>query len=192
MEEADDDDESEQGGKRLRNTGGKAVERPHFAALSAQEASGGKVEFRRVPVPPHRYSPLRKDWMQIYTPIVEHLKLDVRMNPRNRSVEIKSSVHTEDIDTLQKAADFVRAYILGFDVVDAVALLRVEDLYVDTFQVTCVCCPALAALAHPCLPCAHSTPPRFSIACSHVARPRHTPRAHAANSRGACRLHARQ
>jgi len=124
------------GGKRLRATDGKAVKKPEFAALSAQEASGGKSEFRRIPVPPHRYTPLRKDWMRIYTPIVEHLKLDVRMNPRNRSVEIKTSQHTEDIDTLQKAADFVRAYLLGFEVADAVALLRVEDLFVDTFQVT--------------------------------------------------------
>ena len=107
---------------------------PEFAALDA--AAEGRVEYRKVRVPAHRYTPLRKDWMQIYTPIVEHLKLDVRMNPRNRSVEIKTSPHTEDIDYLQKAADFVRAYVLGFDVADAVALLRVEDLFVDTFQVT--------------------------------------------------------
>ena len=39
-------------------------------------------------------------------------------------------------DTLQKAADFLRAYFLGFEVSDAMALLRVEDLFVDTFQVT--------------------------------------------------------
>ena len=122
-------------GKRQKGGGGEAIIKPEFAALSAQEASGGKAEFRRIPVPPHRYTPLRKDWMRIYTPIVEHLKLDIRMNPRNRSVEIKTSAHTDDLDTLQKAADFVRAYLLGFDVADCVALLRVEDLFVDTFQV---------------------------------------------------------
>ena len=137
-DEGVEEEEGEEGGnagKRQRGASG-AVERPNFPALSAQEASGGKSEFRRIPVPPHRYTPLRKDWMRIYTPIVEHLKLDVRMNPRNRSVEIKTSKHTEDVDTLQKAADFVRAYLLGFEVADAVALLRVEDLFVDTFQVT--------------------------------------------------------
>lgn len=134
----EDDDGPQQpgGGKKLRGKGGAAVERPNFPALSSHEASGGKTEFRRVPVPPHRYTPLRNDWMQIYTPIVEHLKLDVRMNPRNRSVEIKTSKHTDDLDMLQKACDFVRAYLLGFELGDAVALLRVEDLYVDTFQVT--------------------------------------------------------
>jgi RNA-binding protein PNO1 len=135
-ESSDDETMGQQGGKKLRSSSGVAVERPNFPALTAQQASGGKSEFRRVPVPPHRYTPLRKDWMQLYTPIVEHLKLDVRMNPRNRSVEIKTSQHTEDVEMLQKAADFIRAYIQGFEVVDAVALLRVEDLFVDSFMVT--------------------------------------------------------
>ena len=125
-----------EGGKRQRGGAGQSVTIPTFAAVTAQEASGGQLEFRRIPVPPHRYTPLRKDWMLLYTPIVEHLKLDVRMNPRNRSVELKTSAHTTDIDHLQKAADFVRAYLLGFEDGDAVALLRVEELFVDTFHVT--------------------------------------------------------
>ena len=138
VEEQDDDDQAAAvGGKRQKGGSGQVIaKKPEFAALSAHEASGGKSEFRRIPVPPHRYTPLRKEWMRLYTPIVEHLKLDVRMNPRNRSVEIKTSKHTDDVDTLQKAADFIRAYLLGFEVADSVALLRVEDLFVDSFMVT--------------------------------------------------------
>jgi len=134
---ADDmeDDEPAEGGKRQRGAAG-SVKKPEFEAISAQEANEGKSDFRRIPVPPHRYTPLRKDWMQLYTPIVEHLKLDVRMNARNRCVELKTSEHTSDIDTLQKAADFLRAYFLGFEIADSLALLRVEDLFVDTFMVT--------------------------------------------------------
>ena len=135
-EEGNNDEELVAGGKRQRGVGVGFVNRPEFAPLSAQEATGGKNEFRRIPVPPHRYTPLRKDWMQLYTPIVEHLKLDVRMNPRNRCIEMRTSEHTDDVDVLQKAADFLRAYLLGFAISDALALLRVEDLYVDTFQVT--------------------------------------------------------
>ena len=130
-----DDGTSPAGGKRRRCAQGEAIA-ADFPQLTAKEARGGKSEFRRVPVPPHRYTPLRKEWMAVYTPIVEHLKLDVRMNPRNRCVELKTSAHTDDVDTLQKAADFVRAFILGFEITDAVALLRVDDLFVDTFQVT--------------------------------------------------------
>ena len=111
----EEDAAEDNGGKRRRNEGGKEVVLPDFEPVTAKEAAG-KTEFRRVPVPPHRYTPLRKDWMSIYTPIVEHLKLDVRMNPRNRCVEIKTSKHTSDIDHLQKAADFCRAYRMPRDV----------------------------------------------------------------------------
>ena len=68
--------------------------------------------------------------MKIYSPIVEHMKLQIRMNTRTRQVEIRvrkwsfvlfycspllqTSEHTQDIGSLQKAADFVKAFILGF------------------------------------------------------------------------------
>lgn len=52
-------------------------EQPVFPKLSAVQASGNKVEYRRVRCPPHRYTPLREHWEQILTPLVEYLKLQV-------------------------------------------------------------------------------------------------------------------
>jgi hypothetical protein len=55
-------------------------EQPHFPKISAVQASGNKVEYRRVRCPPHRYTPLREHWEQILTPLVEYLKLQVCRN----------------------------------------------------------------------------------------------------------------
>jgi RNA-binding protein PNO1 len=48
-----------------------------------------KNEFRRVPIPPHRMSPLKREWVNLYTPMVEMLGLQVRMNVKRRCVEMK-------------------------------------------------------------------------------------------------------
>merc|ERR1712000_579198 len=95
----------------------------------------GKPAMRRIPVPSHRYTPLRNDWVKICTPIVQNMKLQIRMNPKQRQIEIRTSEHTEDISSLQKSADFIKAYMMGFEVEDAIALLRLDDIYIDSFEV---------------------------------------------------------
>jgi RNA-binding protein PNO1 len=49
---------------------------------------------------------------------------------------MKTSPHTLDTGALQKGADFCSCYMLGFEVQDAVSLLRLDDLYLESFQVT--------------------------------------------------------
>ncbi|KAJ1339583.1 pre-rRNA-processing protein PNO1 [Batrachochytrium salamandrivorans] len=95
-------------------------EKPDFPALSRKDLMNDSIKKRLV---------------KIYTPLVEHMKLQVRMNPKAKAVEIQSCSETEDIGAVQKGADFVKAYGLGFEVDDALALLRLEDLYVDTFEI---------------------------------------------------------
>lgn len=93
-----------------------------------------RVETRKVPVPPHRMTPLKASWPKIYPPLVEHLKLQVRMNVKNRAVELRTSKFTTDSGALQKGEDFVKAFTLGFDVDDSIALLRLDDLYIQSFE----------------------------------------------------------
>uniref|UniRef100_A0A9J8ATM9 RNA-binding protein PNO1 n=2 Tax=Cyprinus carpio TaxID=7962 RepID=A0A9J8ATM9_CYPCA len=113
-----------------------AAKRPQFPALSGDQLAGGEVEMRRVPVPAHRYSPLKENWMKIFTPIVEHLQLQVRFNLKTRNVEIKTCRETSDIGALTRAADFVKAFVLGFQVEDALALIRLDELFLETFDIT--------------------------------------------------------
>ncbi|KAL8790529.1 MAG: hypothetical protein Q9213_000551 [Squamulea squamosa] len=92
-------------------------------------------ETRKVLVPPHRMTPLKSSWSKIYPPLVEHLKLQVRMNVKGKAVELRTSECTTDAGALQKGEDFVKAFTLGFDVDDAIALLRLDDLYIETFEI---------------------------------------------------------
>ncbi|CAM6104002.1 unnamed protein product [Calypogeia fissa] len=109
--------------------------KPKFKPLSAHEIGGGKFQYRKVFVPAHRYTPLKNHWMEIYTPITEQMNIDIRMNLKSKKVELKTRRNTPDAGALQKCADFVHAYILGFDVQDAIALLRLDDLYVESFEI---------------------------------------------------------
>ncbi|KAF9246443.1 hypothetical protein BU15DRAFT_85203 [Melanogaster broomeanus] len=110
---------------------------PSFPVLpaSAIQSTSLKSETRRIPIPPHRMTPIKKDWINIFSPLTEILGLQVRMNVQRRCVEIRTSKHTKEIGAVQKGVDFVKAYSLGFDVNDAIALLRLDDLYLDSFEI---------------------------------------------------------
>lgn len=92
------------------------------------------LDLRKIPVPLNRRGALKEQWLKIITPIVDHLKLQVRYNIKAKQIEIKLSKESE-VSNLQKAADFVKAFLYGFDVEDALALLRLEDLFVEAFEV---------------------------------------------------------
>ena len=94
-----------------------------------------KTEYRKVPVPRHRLTPLKGNWDSILKTLVDHMKLQVRMNTKRRAVEIRTSKFTEDQGAIQKASDFLKAYMLGFELQDAVAVLRLDDLYIETFEI---------------------------------------------------------
>ncbi|XP_077256345.1 RNA-binding protein pno1 [Temnothorax americanus] len=110
---------------------GKVKQQP--AKKKAKNVQGG--EQRKISVPAHRYSPLKENWLKIFTPVTEHLKLQIRFNLKTRNVEIRTAPETPDISYLQKAADFVKAFICGFEVEDALALLRLDDLFVESFEI---------------------------------------------------------
>lgn len=114
---------------------------PRFAALPEGAGEVNSPQYRKVPIPSHRVSPLKRDWLQIYTPLVQHLGLQVRFNLQGRCVELRTPPPAGEGEmpvvgnNIQRAADFVRAYALGFTPADAMVLLRVDDMYVDSFEI---------------------------------------------------------
>ncbi|XP_051831369.1 RNA-binding protein PNO1 isoform X2 [Antechinus flavipes] len=110
--------------------------KPLFPPLSGDALLSGKDEIRKIPVPTNRYTPLKENWMKIFTPVVEHLGLQIRFNLKSRNVEIRTCKETRDASALTKAVDFVKAFILGFQVEDALALIRLDDLFLESFEIT--------------------------------------------------------
>jgi len=98
--------------------------------------SEGIVQGAMIPIPRNRIKPLKENWESIYRPIVEQLKLQCRYNTKTSYVEVRSCKSTTDRLAVQRAQDFVRAFALGFTVGDAFALVRIDELYLETFKVT--------------------------------------------------------
>ncbi|NXK90442.1 PNO1 protein, partial [Formicarius rufipectus] len=131
-----EEEKEDAAGTAMDTAGPRPSKRPTFPPVSAEALGVGQGELRKVPVPANRYTPLKENWMKIFTPIVEHLQLQIRFNLKTRNVEIRTCKETKDLSALTKAADFVKAFILGFQVEDALALIRLDDLFLESFEVT--------------------------------------------------------
>lgn len=94
-----------------------------------------KREYAKVLVPQNRMTPLKDNWATIVKVLVEHMKLQIRMNPKKRCVELRTSATTDDPCAVRKCEDFLKAYMLGFELQDAIAMLRLEDLHLETFLI---------------------------------------------------------
>lgn len=71
----------------------EASSAPSFPALPASATQSTlKSETRRIPIPPHRMTPIKKDWINIFSPLTEILGLQVRMNVQRRCLEIRVRV----------------------------------------------------------------------------------------------------
>jgi RNA-binding protein PNO1 len=93
------------------------------------------TDFRRISVPQHRMTPLRNSWETIVKTIVDRLKLQIRMNTKKKCVEVRSCAETDNKLNIQRACDFIKAFMLGFNLNDAIAMLRLDDLYLESLEI---------------------------------------------------------
>jgi len=140
METSGDVEMSEPGASveapRMDTGESSAPKRPNLPPIAGENLVGIRGNMQKIPIPPHRYTPLKMNWLKLVEPIVEHLHLQIRHNLKSKCVEIKVCKETTDIGALQKAADFIKAFALGFEIEDALALIRLDDLYLESFEIT--------------------------------------------------------
>ncbi|KPM11580.1 putative ribosome biogenesis protein [Sarcoptes scabiei] len=113
----------------------KNKNRPKFEPISMTDLMNSSDDYRKILIPSHRVAPLKRNWLKIVTPIVEHLKLQIRYNIRPRCIEIRSSSETKDRNSIIKASEFIQAFVNGFEVDDALALLRLDEIFLETFEI---------------------------------------------------------
>ncbi|KAL8428008.1 hypothetical protein Efla_005620 [Eimeria flavescens] len=129
-----------------KKEGRRAAEQKACRRAAAEKKEQQEQPFiRRLPVPQHRYTPLKQQWVDLIKPLIIHMKLQVRMNLKRRCVEIRAAPAgaaaaaagqlADDNTRLQKGADYIRAFLLGFEQRDCVALLRLDDMYLETFEI---------------------------------------------------------
>ena len=63
------------------------------------------------------------------------MNLQMKFNPKNKCVYLRTSYLTTDRNAIQKSIVFLKAFFLGFNLNDAIAFLRLDDLYLDTFMI---------------------------------------------------------
>lgn len=61
----------------------------NFEKVRVEDLGVKRDEYRRIPVPRNRLTPLKAQWDSILKTLVEHMKLQVRMNTKRRCVELK-------------------------------------------------------------------------------------------------------
>lgn len=113
----------------------------------ANQLRGPSVEihsasYRSIRIPGHRMVHVRRMWAQICKPVVKYLKLQIRMNSVKKIIELRmaKAAVVEDStlksrNPIQKGSDFIRAAVMGFELKDALALIRMDDVYLESFDI---------------------------------------------------------
>ncbi|VDN10300.1 unnamed protein product [Dibothriocephalus latus] len=96
------------------------------------------AEVRTVLVPQNRRAPLKESWKSIVEILTKQLKLMVCMKTakKNWKVMLRNSPETTDPQFLQKGVDFVSAFVKGFALQDALAIVRIDGIYVESFHIS--------------------------------------------------------
>merc|ERR1711935_738357 len=78
--------------------GNSSAKRPNLPPLTGEAIldKKGVKQGQKIPIPRNRIKPLKDNWMSIYTPIVEQLKLQIMYDTKTSHVQVRTSKETTD------------------------------------------------------------------------------------------------
>jgi len=121
--------------KILKESTNKNISINNINSISKTLNTPVPKEYRKIVVPINKLKALKENWPTIVKAIIDHMKLEIRMNAKNRTIEMRTSENTTSTSAMQKSEDFLKSFLCGFDLGDSIALLRLEDLYFETFDI---------------------------------------------------------
>lgn len=94
-----------------------------------------EAQYRSILIPSHKIHQLKREWLKIYTPIVQLGKLQIRFNHKSKHVELRSCQATADLGFLERSITYIQAFLDGFKPEDAISIMKFKDVFTESFQI---------------------------------------------------------
>lgn len=94
-----------------------------------------EAHYRSLPVPEGKVGMLKREWLKIYTPVVQLGKLQIRFNHKTKHVELRTCPSTVDLAYLERSMTYIQAVLEGFKPEDAVTIMKFKDVFTESFHI---------------------------------------------------------
>ena len=110
------------------------------------------IFIRSVLIPKYKMTKIKQNWLKIYTAVIEHGNVQIRFNPLNKCVEVKTETDQTDckISLKEKGPEnislnriyvdrcilFITAILEGFKVDDSISILKFKDVFIEKFEIS--------------------------------------------------------
>ena len=110
------------------------------------------IFIRSVLIPKYKMPKIKQNWLKIYTAVIEHGNVQIRFNPLNKCVEVKTETDQTDckISLKEKGPEnislnriyvdrcilFITAILEGFKVDDSISILKFKDVFIEKFEIS--------------------------------------------------------
>jgi RNA-binding protein PNO1 len=65
------------------------IEQPQGTSNMKKDQTNASFEMQSIIIPPNRMTPLKNNWEKICQTVVKNMKLQIRMNPKKKTVDIR-------------------------------------------------------------------------------------------------------